>query len=139
MTNEEAIFYLDDIATDAVYRITGDEKKAIGLAISALRAQEKDHIANVGETAEPCECIIGLYYNSEDANLVTLKELKEKIKENKQYNEYIARNYSELSHVKLPEYSLRDYFDGRKSTNLTRFKHCPMCGRPLTPPKGEAE
>ena len=106
-------------------------------AISALRAQEKDHIANVNETAEPCECIIGLYYDSEDAKLVTLKELKEEIKENKQYNEYMARNYSGLSYVKLPEYSLRDYFDGRKSTNLTRFKHCPMCGRALTKPKGE--
>ena len=150
MTNEEAISYFENAIKIDRRNVDKYEKLCSGtvsgwrkslqadaIALSALRAQEKDHIANVNETAEPCECIIGLYYDSEDAKLVTLKELKEEIKENKQYNEYMARNYSGLSYVKLPEYSLRDYFDGRKSTNLTRFKYCPMCGRALTKPKGE--
>ena len=45
-------------------------------AVSTLRAQGEYHIGDVNETAEPCECIIGLYYDSEDAKLVTLKELR---------------------------------------------------------------
>ena len=28
-------------------------------------------------------------------------------------------------------YNLLDYFDRRKSTNLTRFQYCPICGELL--------
>lgn len=39
MTNEEAIEYLFDIKTDAIYNITTEEKEAINMAIKALEIE----------------------------------------------------------------------------------------------------
>ena len=43
MTNEEAIEYLYDIQTDAVYNILSEEKEAIEMAIQALESQKTAH------------------------------------------------------------------------------------------------
>ena len=57
------------------------------------------------------ECAIGImYYSFTNAELVTLNELKQGIT-----NEDT-------------KYTLLDYTDKRKSTNLVRFDYCPYCG-----------
>ena len=106
MTNEEAIFYLDDIATDAVYRITGDEKKAIGLAISALREKQ--------EREKGCE-----YCNSAESMAYGQDSLSRRA--------YIYLDGNLLT---------ADLYSDSMAAAIC---FCPMCGRPLTPPKGEAE
>ena len=78
------------------------------------------------------ECYVGLlhkdYFHSE---LTTLDELKEHIEDNKRLNEYKSEFYSLYN--KKPRfnnvYTLKDYADKRKSTNLTRFEFCPYCGK----------
>lgn len=60
------------------------------------------------------ECIIGMYFDFDDTQLVTVSELKELIEEC-------------LYH----RYSFEDYCDRRKSTNLTRFEFCPYCGKKI--------
>ena len=58
------------------------------------------------------KCIIGIYNSYQNSQLVTFDELCFLSKENEHYN-------------------LLDYFDRRKSTNLTRFQYCPICGELL--------
>ena len=41
MTNDEAIGFLYDIQTDVVYNVTSKEKKALEMAIKALREQKR--------------------------------------------------------------------------------------------------
>ena len=79
------------------------------------------------------ECDIGLlhkgYFGSE---LTTLNGLKEHIEENKRMNKIQVEFYN--MYDKKPRfirktYTLKDYADKRKSTNLTRFEYCPHCGK----------
>lgn len=74
------------------------------------------------------ECIIGVYYDYEDTDIVTLSELQEKIKFCISMDEYCKSN-GWPTHRAV--YTLNDYCDGRKSTNLTRFEHCPHCGKKI--------
>lgn len=60
------------------------------------------------------ECIIGMYFDFDDTQLVTVGELKELIEE-----------------CPYRSYSFNDYCDKRKSTNLTRFEFCPYCGKKI--------
>ena len=58
------------------------------------------------------ECIIGIWHEYYDDNrLISFKEL------NELYDGTI--------------YNLKDYYDRRKATNLTRFNFCPMCGKKI--------
>lgn len=59
------------------------------------------------------ECIIGIWFDYDDADLVTLSDIKEKLKW--------------TSNV----YRLADYLDKRKSTNLLHFNFCPVCGKEI--------
>lgn len=62
-----------------------------------------------------CEggCYIGLWVDYHWNELITLDELKEEIEE------------------KATIYTINDYADRRKSTNLTRFNYCPYCGEKI--------
>ncbi len=60
-----------------------------------------------------CECIIGIYANFDNTQLVTVNELKELIQSWPHF------------------YSFADYCDKRKVTNLGRFEFCPMCGKKI--------
>ena len=73
------------------------------------------------ENIEKCECCIGVRYDYENADLVTLADLKEHIETMKRLPSY--------SHKK--PYELADYCDKRKSTDLTRFNYCPLCGKKI--------
>lgn len=54
-------------------------------------------------------CIIGVFNDYEDSELVSVNELKEK----------------------RSCYSMKEYTDWRYSTNLTRFVYCPFCGEKI--------
>ena len=78
------------------------------------------------ENIEKCEHQIGVLWNYESTTITTIKELKEHIEWNKRWREY---SYDVVFHSGL--YSLADYCDKRKSTNLTRFNYCPLCGKKI--------
>lgn len=75
------------------------------------------------------ECIIGMYNNYEDTDLITYSEIcKMSLSEWKMYLKY------EDAHTRIgksPPTRLEDYFDKRKNTELTRFDYCPYCGKKI--------
>ena len=75
------------------------------------------------------DCIIGLLYLSHHGVLATLPYLEEAIKKTKEFNED-CKKYNMWSIIHK-EYTLKDYADRRKSTNLTRFNFCPECGKEI--------
>lgn len=74
-------------------------------------------------------CIIGLRNDYENTELVTVEDLQEHITKEKTLLEQ-NKNNQWLKTV-LSKYTLSDYFDRRKSTDLTRFNHCPFCGKKI--------
>ena len=81
------------------------------------------------ENTEKCECWIGVRYDYENTDLITLAELKKYIEEEKQ----LAERHKDCKWWQsiLNKYTLEDYCDKRKSTNLTRFNYCPLCGKKI--------
>lgn len=80
------------------------------------------------------DCLIGLYYHSEYSEFVTLKRLQALIEDTKEYNNMLRRDPLLYSAKELykKEWALKDYADKRKSTNLTRFNYCPVCGNKIS-------
>ena len=79
------------------------------------------------ESINKCECCIGIKYDYENTELVTLAELKGYIEREKRLSEY-SKN-SDRWQSMCNKYTLDDYCDKRKSTDLTRFNYCPFCGK----------
>ena len=79
------------------------------------------------------ECIIGLVHHSDYSELVTLQILKAHIKSNKEFNDYIKNDppLQRASWLLKNEWTLKDYADKRKSTDLYQFDFCPVCGRAI--------
>lgn len=79
------------------------------------------------------ECVIGLLHHYDDSELVTIDGLKKHISDSRYHNEVLAPLYASCPEVRQrlmkKEWELADYGDWRKSTNLTRFGHCPICGK----------
>ena len=74
------------------------------------------------------ECVIGMLQKWDEKLLVTLEDLEEEIENNIKYvDNYLAIKGFKPCHV----YTLKDYGDMRKSTDLTRFYHCPECGKKI--------
>lgn len=75
------------------------------------------------------ECIIGLLYKTDYAQLATVLDLKDHIEETAEDNNSFRAFGMDwmITHV----WSLKDYADKRKSTNLTRFDFCPECGKKI--------
>ena len=76
-----------------------------------------------------CKCYIGIINDYENTRMTTLDGLKIHIKESlylKQAFEtdplYVGYNHG------IKGWTLADYCDKRKNTDLTRFEYCPMCG-----------
>lgn len=74
------------------------------------------------------ECVIGLLHSGDSSELVTLINLEEYIFDTEQHNRALPKHLKWASRV---VWSLRDYADRRKSTNLTRFNNCPECGQKI--------
>ena len=79
------------------------------------------------ENIEKCECWVGVLHDYDDTRVVDLKELKNNIQEQKEYAEWESKMYG----VNEKYYTLADYCDKRKSTDLTRFNYCPLCGKKI--------
>jgi hypothetical protein len=79
------------------------------------------------------DCIIGLLHQYEDSQLVTIEDLKEHIAESKYHNEVLVPLYAQSDPQRLMRkiWTLADYGDLRKSTNLTRFAYCPKCRKEI--------
>lgn len=73
------------------------------------------------------ECVIGLMHDYEDIDLVTVSELKEHIKRQVEIREY----YHAVGLKEPMVWTLMDYTDKRRGTNLTRFSFCPECGKKI--------
>ena len=73
------------------------------------------------ENIEKYECWIGVRYDYENTDIVTLADLKEHIETMKMLPSYFHQK----------PYELVDYCDKRKSTDLTRFNYCPICGKKI--------
>ena len=87
--------------------------------------------AKISGNIIPTEYKITYIYNNEviehepstyQAGLITyLNNL-----EVKEYNKFVDEQG--IASCRIKEYTLKDYCDKRKSTNLTRFEYCPYCG-----------
>ena len=75
------------------------------------------------------DCIIGLLFETDYSELITLDELKCHIAERIAFN--FECDKLGMSEIKYKEYTLKDYADRRRSTNLTRFEYCPDCGKKI--------
>ena len=73
------------------------------------------------------ECTIGALYCCDDVRLVSIGELKDHIDEEQSLRQY----YDEYGITWKRLFTLSDYCDRRKSTNLSRFKFCPYCGKEI--------
>jgi hypothetical protein len=73
------------------------------------------------------DCLIGILYNYESTQTATVFGLKEHIKDGKRLQQYEKELGIEPSKV----YSLSDYCDRRKSTDLFRFNYCPICAKKI--------
>ena len=78
------------------------------------------------ENIEKCEHQIGVLWNYESTKIATIKDLKEHIEWEKKRRQY---SYGVVFHSEL--YSLSDYCDKRKNTDLHRFEYCPICGKKI--------
>lgn len=78
------------------------------------------------------ECIIGQISEYEDTRLVTVKALKQHINTRIQIAELLhGPKVSFLTDRGADGqrlYSLADYCDRRRQTDLERFTYCPICG-----------
>lgn len=78
------------------------------------------------------DCVIGLVCRYESYELATLEDLKRHIAETAEFNTSLKNDGLEhavwLYHK---EWSLKDYCDKRRSTDLTRFDYCPYCGKKI--------
>lgn len=69
----------------------------------------------------PHECVIGLWYEYDNTDIVTERELFNEIRSENNYREIYGGTPLDAT----------DYCDFRKSVNLARFRHCPMCGKKI--------
>ena len=76
-----------------------------------------------------CKHIIGLLHIIDDSGLVDIRRLKFHVQERIEYNKSCQENG--LESLAWPEWTMKDYADERKSTNLRRFKFCPECGEKI--------
>lgn len=77
------------------------------------------------------DCIVGIMYEpfSDYQELTSQSELIKRAKSNEEANIRIEKNGWGFLHKKY--YELKDYCDRRKSTDLTRFIFCPVCGKKI--------
>lgn len=74
-----------------------------------------------------CDHCIGILCDHECGRLVTLQGLKEHMQDIESLNRYLSL----MGASALPVYTLREYADFRRSTDLSRFRYCPECGEKI--------
>ena len=78
-------------------------------------------------------CVIGMLHKHEYCELVTVDELKAYIAEKVEWNERLNHNRLARNIECLREkvWTVRDYCDWRRNTDLVRFRYCPDCGKAI--------
>ena len=76
-------------------------------------------------------CIIGLLHHFDYSELVTLDELKDHIEDNKEFNKTLNDDplLRDCKELRAKIWTIKQYADKRKNTDLTRFDYCPTCGQ----------
>jgi len=76
-------------------------------------------------------CIIGLLYLPEDSELCTVEGLKSRIADKIEFNKWLDKDpvLKECKQMKHKVWTLKEYADKRRSTDLRRFEYCPECGK----------
>lgn len=79
-----------------------------------------------------CEHIVGLIYDYENTHLTTLDGLKQHIKDELELKRTFETDplYKGYNHG-IKGWTLADYADRRKSTDMCRFDFCPLCGEKI--------
>lgn len=79
------------------------------------------------------DCYIGVLHRYDYSSLVTLDELKQHIAEQRDYNRSLRADPAlrDAKDLYAKEFTLRQYADRRRSTDLTRFSYCPDCGKKI--------
>ena len=78
-------------------------------------------------------CAIGLLHHYEGDELVTLESLEDHIADNIMHNVLVRSDpiLKDAKELYCKEWSIKDYADFRKHTDLTRFRFCPDCGKAI--------
>lgn len=74
------------------------------------------------------ECYIGILHVCDNSEMATVQDVKEHIEEGNRFNVYAE---SMDLPIRRPVWSMKEYADWRRSTDLKRFKFCPECGKPI--------
>lgn len=84
------------------------------------------------ENKKKCECCIGILHNYDDTSMVTLNGLKYHIKDQLELKQSFEKDalFKNYNHG-IIGWTLADYCDRRKTTDLTRFNYCPDCGKKI--------
>lgn len=79
-----------------------------------------------------CKCYIGIINDYDNTRMATLDGLKLHIKESLYLKQAFETDplYVGYKHG-IKGWTIADYCDKRKNTDLTRFEYCPMCGRKI--------
>ena len=84
------------------------------------------------ENIEKCECCIGIINDYDNTGVTTLYGLKCHIKDQLELKQTFEKDvlFKDYNHG-IKGWTLADYCDKRKSTDLTRFNYCPLCGKKI--------
>ena len=78
------------------------------------------------------KCCIGILNDYDNTQMITADGLKQHIKEQEELQKAFAKDTMWKGFdLGIKVWTLADYCDRRKNTDLTRFKHCPECGKKI--------
>ena len=79
---------------------------------------------------DKCEHIIGMLYDYENTKIITLPNLLEHIKREKDFADYQKQQNGYII-FNDRVCSMEDYCDKSKDSDLERFEYCPICGEKI--------
>ena len=76
-------------------------------------------------------CVIGVLSHTDYTKLCTVTDLKNHIAENIEFNNMLDDDpiFRECKRLRRKVWTLKEYADGRRHTDLHRFNYCPECGK----------
>lgn len=79
------------------------------------------------------ECIIGLLHHVDYSELVTLEELEKHITDGIMHNIMLDSDpvLKDCKELRRKVWTLAEYADWRRNTNLQKFSYCPQCGKAI--------
>ena len=78
------------------------------------------------------ECFVGIINDYDNTEMVTLNRLKHHIQDTSELIKALKKDVLfKDSLYGVRAWTLADYCDKRKSTDLTRFEYCPACGKKI--------